>query len=75
MVDLQRCSKCKSEQEIKYFSINKKGQYYKTCDHCRLKRQKSQPETPQTKPFIRKFIRSISIDATDIATLLGLHRY
>ena len=75
MANLQRCSKCKSEQEIKYFSINKKGQHYKTCDHCRNKRQQSQPEAPQTKPFIRNFISSISIDATDIATLLGLHRY
>jgi len=75
MADLQRCSKCKSEQEIKYFSMNKKGQYYKTCDHCRLKRQKSQPETPQTEPFLRKYCAFISIDATDIATLLGLHKY
>ena len=38
MANLQRCSKCKSEQELKYFSINKKGQYYKTCDNCRSKR-------------------------------------
>ena len=38
MANLQRCSKCKSEQELKYFSLNKKGQYYKTCDNCRNKR-------------------------------------
>lgn len=40
MANLQRCSKCKSEQEFKYFSINKKGQLYKTCDVCREKRAK-----------------------------------
>ena len=38
MANLQKCSKCKSEQELKYFSINKKGQPYKTCDTCRSKR-------------------------------------
>lgn len=41
MADLQRCSKCKSEQESKYFSLNKKGQLYKTCDACREKRKQS----------------------------------
>ena len=41
MADLQKCSKCKSEQELKYFSINKKGQLYKTCDVCRNKRSAS----------------------------------
>jgi DNA polymerase-3 subunit epsilon len=41
MTNLQKCSKCKSEQELKYFSINKKGQLYKTCDNCRNKRLQS----------------------------------
>ena len=39
MANLQKCSKCKSDQELKYFSINKKGQPYKTCDNCRNKRE------------------------------------
>ena len=41
MANLQKCSKCKSEQELKYFSLNKKGQLYKTCDACRNKRLQS----------------------------------
>ena len=41
MTNLQKCSKCKSEQEFKYYSINKKGQLYKTCDNCRNKRLQS----------------------------------
>ena len=41
MTDLQKCSRCKPEQELKYFSINKKGQLYKTCDICRNKRLRS----------------------------------
>ena len=39
MADLHKCSKCKSEQELKYFSLNKKGQLYKTCDNCRNHRK------------------------------------
>ena len=41
MTNLQKCSKCKSEQELKYYSINKKWQLYKTCDNCRNKRLQS----------------------------------
>ena len=41
MTNLQKCSKCKSEQELKYYSINTKGQFYKTCDNCRHKRLQS----------------------------------
>lgn len=33
---LRRCSRCKSTQLLStYFSINKKGEYMKTCDSCR----------------------------------------
>ena len=41
MTNLQKCSECKSELELKYYSINKKGQLYETCDNCRNKRLKS----------------------------------
>ena len=30
MTGLQRCSTCKSEQELKYYSRNRNGYYYKT---------------------------------------------
>lgn len=39
MSNLQKCCKCKSEQLLEYFSNNKKGQLYKTCDTCRNKRK------------------------------------
>ncbi len=38
--ELSKCSKCKSTMLVKYFSINKKGKLYKTCDNCREKQQK-----------------------------------
>ncbi len=34
-MEIQYCSKCKTDQELKYFSITKKGTHYKTCDGCR----------------------------------------
>jgi recombinational DNA repair protein (RecF pathway) len=37
MATLQKCCKCHSAQELKYYSINKKGQLYLTCDKCRNK--------------------------------------
>ena len=97
MANLQRCSKCKSEQELKYFSINKKGQYYKTCDMCRDKRLANKVNLKRTDtdfvdydnvstttPDIteeehaqeqKKYKRSIPIDATDVAAILGLNKY
>ena len=41
MANLQRCSRCRTDIELKYFSINKKGELYKTCDICRNKRLRS----------------------------------
>ena len=55
MANLQKCSKCKSEQELKYFSINKKGQPYKTCDNCRNKRLHSSSD----KTIIADAVRAI----------------
>ena len=35
-ITLKRCSKCKCTLVIdKYFEINRKGEYYKTCNGCR----------------------------------------
>jgi hypothetical protein len=36
-MEIQYCSRCKTEQELKYFSITKRGARYKTCDGCRSK--------------------------------------
>ena len=35
MAELRKCSRCTSTIELKYFSINRKGEYYKCCDNCR----------------------------------------
>ena len=40
MAELRQCSRCKSTIEIKYFSINRKGEHYKCCDRCRENKQK-----------------------------------
>ena len=40
---LSKCSKCQSTMLLKYFSVNKKGELYKTCDNCRDKRRKNNP--------------------------------
>ena len=37
MTELRKCSRCKSEIELNYFGINRKGEPYKTCDNCRNK--------------------------------------
>jgi hypothetical protein len=35
MNQLKKCSRCRSEILIKFFSMNRKGAYFKTCDNCR----------------------------------------
>ena len=48
-IPLKRCSKCKCTLVIdKYFEINRKGEYYKTCNGCR--QPKPKPEKP---PYIK----------------------
>jgi hypothetical protein len=34
MAELKKCSRCRSEIELKYFGINRKGEYNKTCINC-----------------------------------------
>ena len=34
---LRKCSCCSSEILLEYFSINRKGEYFKTCNKCRKK--------------------------------------
>lgn len=38
--ETQKCSRCKSTILLSYFSKNRKGEYYKTCDACREKKRK-----------------------------------
>ena len=44
MTELRKCSRCTSTVEIKYLSVNRKGEYFKTCDTCRKKRNAKQQE-------------------------------
>jgi hypothetical protein len=55
--ELIQCARCKSTMLVKYFSINKKGQLYKTCDNCREKRRKKNPNG--TKKLTIEYCREI----------------
>jgi hypothetical protein len=35
--DLKTCSRCRCTILLKYFKKNRKGQYFKTCNNCRIK--------------------------------------
>ena len=61
MANLQKCSKCKSEQELKYFSNNKKGQLYKTCDKCRMKRVQSTNDKDKITDAIKLMLKDKAI--------------
>ena len=44
MTELRKCSRCRSVIELKYFGINRKGEYNKTCINCLDKRNEYQRE-------------------------------
>ena len=44
MTELRKCSRCRSVIELKYFGINRKGEYNKTCITCLDKRNEYQRE-------------------------------
>jgi DNA polymerase III epsilon subunit-like protein len=48
MANVKQCSRCKSNIDISYFSINRKKEYYKTCNRCRSKRNKTNVIFEQT---------------------------
>ena len=43
MAELRRCARCRSEIQLKYFAINRKGEYNKTCETCLNKIRKIKP--------------------------------
>ena len=45
--ELKRCSKCGCTILLKFYSINRKGEYYKTCDRCRERRKKYREENKE----------------------------
>ena len=42
MAELRKCSRCTSTIELKYFTVNRKGEHYKCCDNCRKKTKQTQ---------------------------------
>ena len=41
MSELKKCSRCRSEIQLQYFAINRKGEYNKTCETCLNKTRKT----------------------------------
>ena len=104
MAELRKCGRCRSEIELKYFDVNRKGTHNKTCTTCLSKKKRTKPlsknptdvttrtdiditddnistttpdtsETHEQEPPKMAYKLSIPIDATDVATLLGLNKY
>ena len=40
MAELRKCSRCRSEIELKHFGINRKGDHNKPCINCLDKKNK-----------------------------------
>ena len=79
MTELRKCARCRSETQFKYFTINRKGEYNKTCDKCLIKKRTTKPILPsdpiKQEPHKTTDKETIPIDATDVGALLGLHKY
>jgi hypothetical protein len=76
MIDTRKCSRCKSFMTEEYFSKNKRGQKYKTCDKCRATRQVDANLTPEQKQlrFWAKKIKSyIRQDTHRLSNYWGTH--
>ena len=46
MTELKKCARCRSEIQLKYFAINRKGEHNKTCETC-LNKVRTQQRTPE----------------------------
>ena len=42
MAELRKCARCRSEILLKYFALNRKGEYNKTCETCLSKNRKNE---------------------------------
>ena len=45
MAELRKCSRCRSEIELKYFGLNRKGKHNKTCITCLDKNERDAIDT------------------------------
>lgn len=39
--ELKKCCRCRSSILLKYFSVNRQGKYYSSCDNCRKSKKES----------------------------------
>ena len=65
MSELKKCSRCRSEIELKYFAINRKGDYNKTCETCLNK-------TRKTKAVITNINDPVPLKTTDTDFVDGM---
>jgi hypothetical protein len=54
MAELRKCSRCTSTMELKYFSINRKGEHYKCCQNCKNKRG-DRNQKPEVKEYSMQY--------------------
>ena len=51
MTELRKCARCRSEIVLKYFAINREGEYNKTCETCLSKIRKTKPVSTVPSDF------------------------
>jgi hypothetical protein len=82
--DLRKCSRCHSTCSLEHFEINRKGEFYKLCNTCRVKKKPILSEEQcinnnssfQTKSYgFTEFImnRGIEFESELIKYILGLY--
>ena len=53
MAELKKCSRCRSEIELNYFGINRKGEHNKTCETC-LNKARAYQQKPEVQAYYKK---------------------
>jgi len=53
MAELRKCARCRSEIELRYFTLNRKGEYNKTCETC-LNKTRAYQRTPEFKESLAR---------------------
>ena len=69
MSELKKCSRCRSEIQLKYFAMNRKGEYNKTCETCLNKTRKTKQPLKRTDA---DFIDGETINENKVNTLAKL---
>ena len=69
MSELKKCSRCRSEIQLKYFAMNRKGEYNKTCETCLNKTRKTKHPMKRTDT---DFVDGETINENKVNTLTKL---